>query len=161
MPVLPKPIPPLYTVYILRSTVRHASLYIGSTPHPPRRLRQHNGDAKGGAVRTSRSTLRPWEMVAIVSGFPGMIAALKFEWDSPNLLESCRLLTENQMGSDEPTYVAAHPIDLSHHDCNPEETQWSPEKAHSQLDLDPVQPPSPSSSSELRQVASQPAFLCA
>ena len=75
----PKPIPPLYTVYILRSTVRHSSLYIGSTPNPPRRLKQHNGDVKGGAARTSRGTLRPWEMVGVVSGFPGMVAALKFE----------------------------------------------------------------------------------
>ncbi len=75
----PKPIPPLYTVYILRSIVRHTSLYIGSTPHPPRRLKQHNGEAKGGAARTSRGSRRPWEMVGIVSGFPGMVAALKFE----------------------------------------------------------------------------------
>ncbi|RYP76212.1 hypothetical protein DL769_003683 [Monosporascus sp. CRB-8-3] len=80
----PKPVPPLYTVYILRSTIRHASLYIGSTPHPPRRLKQHNGEAKGGAARTSRSRLRPWEMVGIVSGFPGMVAALKFEWALAN-----------------------------------------------------------------------------
>ncbi|KAI5857436.1 hypothetical protein GGS23DRAFT_587376 [Durotheca rogersii] len=75
-----KPIPPLYTVYILRSTVRNSSLYIGSTPNPPRRLKQHNGDVPGGAARTSRTKLRPWEMVGLVSGFPGMVAALKFEW---------------------------------------------------------------------------------
>jgi structure-specific endonuclease subunit SLX1 len=80
MTPVPKAIPALYTVYILRSTVRHASLYIGSTPNPPRRLKQHNGDTRGGAVRTSRNSLRPWEMVALVSGFPGMIAALKFEY---------------------------------------------------------------------------------
>ncbi|KAI0407408.1 GIY-YIG catalytic domain-containing protein [Xylaria palmicola] len=80
MPVLAKPIPPLYTVYVLRSTVSHASLYIGSTPNPPRRLKQHNGEAKGGAARTSRRSLRPWEMVALVSGFPGMVPALRFEW---------------------------------------------------------------------------------
>ncbi|KAF4826582.1 Structure-specific endonuclease subunit SLX1 [Colletotrichum tropicale] len=79
MPVQSKPIPALYTVYILRSTVRHASLYIGSTPNPPRRLKQHNGEARGGAARTSRLSLRPWEMVGLVSGFPGSIAALKFE----------------------------------------------------------------------------------
>lgn len=76
----PKPIPALYTVYILRSQPRHASLYIGSTPHPPRRLSQHNGLAKGGAYRTSKKSLRPWDMVCLVSGFPSMIAALKFEW---------------------------------------------------------------------------------
>ena len=82
--VVTKPIPALYTVYILRSTMRHASLYIGSTPDPPRRLKQHNGEIKGGAARTSRATLRPWEMVALVSGFPGSVAALKFEWALTN-----------------------------------------------------------------------------
>lgn len=76
---LSKPLPALYTVYVLRSTVRRASLYIGSTPNPPRRLKQHNGETKGGAVRTARDRLRPWEMVALVSGFPSMVAALKFE----------------------------------------------------------------------------------
>ncbi|KAK6212089.1 GIY-YIG catalytic domain-containing protein [Colletotrichum tabaci] len=87
MPVQSKPIPALYTVYVLRSTVRHASLYIGSTPNPPRRLKQHNGEARGGAARTSRMSLRPWEMVGLVSGFPGMVAALKFEWalNNPHL----------------------------------------------------------------------------
>ncbi|KAK4122200.1 hypothetical protein N657DRAFT_646880 [Parathielavia appendiculata] len=80
MAVQCKPIPALYTVYLLRSTVRHASLYIGSTPNPPRRLSQHNGLVRGGAARTSRTKLRPWEMVALVSGFPSMTAALKFEW---------------------------------------------------------------------------------
>ncbi|KAK8066906.1 hypothetical protein PG997_013653 [Apiospora hydei] len=84
MAVLSKPLPALYVVYVLRSTVRHASFYIGSTPHPPRRLNQHNGVAKGGAARTSRNSLRPWEMVAVVSGFPGKIAALKFEWALAN-----------------------------------------------------------------------------
>ncbi|KAJ0116995.1 GIY-YIG catalytic domain-containing protein [Diaporthe amygdali] len=80
MTVQSKPIPALYVVYILRSTVRQASLYIGSTPHPPRRLNQHNGKAKGGAARTSRNSLRPWEMVGVVSGFPSMVGALKFEY---------------------------------------------------------------------------------
>lgn len=79
MVVQSKPIPALYVVYVLRSTVSLSSLYIGSTPNPPRRLKQHNGTAKGGAVRTAKSHLRPWEMVAVISGFPSMVGALKFE----------------------------------------------------------------------------------
>ncbi len=94
MSPVPKPIPALYTVYVLRSTVRHASIYIGSTPNPPRRLKQHNGDVKGGASKTSRATLRPWEMIVLVSGFPSLVAALKFESVLPvcfSILHICLL----------------------------------------------------------------------
>lgn len=83
MPIENKPIPALYTVYVLRSTVQHGCLYIGSTPDPARRLRQHNGQVKGGAARTSRERLRPWEMIVFVDGFTSMLGALKFEYVRP------------------------------------------------------------------------------
>ncbi|EAW24293.1 GIY-YIG catalytic domain containing protein [Aspergillus fischeri NRRL 181] len=75
----PRPIPIFYCCYLLRSTVRHASLYIGSTPNPARRLVQHNGVVKGGARRTAAEKLRPWEMLLVVEGFTSRLAALQFD----------------------------------------------------------------------------------
>ncbi|TPX63374.1 hypothetical protein SpCBS45565_g06660 [Spizellomyces sp. 'palustris'] len=72
--------PTFYGCYLLSSLkvgcTNHA--YVGSTPDPVRRLRQHNGEIKGGAKKTEKK--RPWDMVVVVYGFPNKYAALQFEW---------------------------------------------------------------------------------
>ena len=70
--------PSVFCVYLLRSLADRSRTYIGFTVNPRRRLRQHNGEVKGGARKTRLG--RPWEMVAFVWGFSSKIAALQFEW---------------------------------------------------------------------------------
>ncbi|KAL1848424.1 Slx4p interacting protein [Paecilomyces lecythidis] len=82
-----KPIPAFYCCYLLRSTVNHGKLYVGSTPNPRRRLAQHNGFSNGGAKHTAK--LRPWEMVMFVEGFMSRTGALQFEWSWQNTVK-CR-----------------------------------------------------------------------
>lgn len=55
-----------------------ASVYVGMTCDLKRRLRQHNGELVGGARRTTSG--RPWKVLATVSGFADIRAALRAEW---------------------------------------------------------------------------------
>ncbi len=69
-----------YGVYLLASLhpSHSRSAYIGFTVNPPRRIRQHNGEVKGGAWKTHSK--RPWEMQLVLHGFPSQVVALQFEW---------------------------------------------------------------------------------
>ncbi len=69
-----------YFVYLLEST-NHAT-YVGATVNLDHRLRQHNGEIKGGARATSMKVKNgeTWRRVCYVEGFPSWSECLKFEW---------------------------------------------------------------------------------
>ena len=53
--------------------------YAGVSPEPERRLRQHNGEIKGGAKYTT-SKGNGWHHICLISGFENKIQAMQFEW---------------------------------------------------------------------------------
>jgi structure-specific endonuclease subunit SLX1 len=69
-----------YFVYFLVSD--YESTYIGATVDLDHRLRQHNGEIKGGARATSVKVAQGqvWRRFCHVAGFPSWQAALQFEW---------------------------------------------------------------------------------
>lgn len=60
-------------IYLLRSDTR---TYVGATVDARRRLRQHNGEIKGGA-RATRG--RSWSLVCVVGPFENKSMALRWE----------------------------------------------------------------------------------
>ena len=65
----------MYVVYLLRC---ENYSYVGMTNDFTRRLRQHNGEIKGGARYTSKRT--DWYPVLIIDGFQDMKSAMQCEW---------------------------------------------------------------------------------
>jgi structure-specific endonuclease subunit SLX1 len=63
----------MWAVYLLVSGSR---TYVGCTTDVTRRLRQHNGEIRGGA-RATRG--RQWAVVLYVEGFPNRSVACTFE----------------------------------------------------------------------------------
>lgn len=74
-------------IYILRSTVNVKKSYVGVTNSLPRRLRQHNGELKGGARYTHAH--RPWRFLAIFV-VANRHDALSIEWK----IKHCRRTTD-------------------------------------------------------------------
>lgn len=69
-----------FFVYLLESADKKTS-YIGATVDLTHRLRQHNGELKGGAHATSAKLHTGiWTRVIHVKNFPDWSSALQFEW---------------------------------------------------------------------------------
>ena len=66
-----------WVCYLLVSS--DGATYVGATVDKDRRLKQHNGQLKGGARATSRKP-GDWRRHCFVQGFPDNHAALSFEW---------------------------------------------------------------------------------
>lgn len=67
-----------YYCYILKNGDNNRT-YNGFTTNPRRRIRQHNGEIKGGAKYTEKFGSN-WEYYFIMTGFPDSINALQCEW---------------------------------------------------------------------------------
>ena len=65
----------MYVVYLLKC---ENYSYVGMTNDIFKRLRQHNGEIKGGARYTSKR--KGWYPVLIIDGFQDMKSAMQCEW---------------------------------------------------------------------------------
>ena len=65
----------MYLVYLLKC---ENYSYVGMTNDIFKRLRQHNGEIKGGARYTSKG--QEWYPVLIIDGFLDMKSAMQCEW---------------------------------------------------------------------------------
>uniref|UniRef100_A0A1J3DU57 Structure-specific endonuclease subunit slx1 n=1 Tax=Noccaea caerulescens TaxID=107243 RepID=A0A1J3DU57_NOCCA len=71
------PKPKSWSVYLILSTNEPIKTYVGITTDFTRRLKQHNGEIKGGAKASSAG--RPWLCACIITGFTCLSQASSFE----------------------------------------------------------------------------------
>ena len=69
----------MWSVYLLATVEPPTKTYVGATIDIYRRLRQHNGEIKGGAHATSKVP-GGWYRVCYITGFESQREALRFEW---------------------------------------------------------------------------------
>ncbi|KAK9064378.1 hypothetical protein SSX86_015760 [Deinandra increscens subsp. villosa] len=70
--------PPNWSVYLILSTNSPIKTYVGVTNNFSRRLKQHNGELKGGAKASQAG--RPWICACLIRGFESKSEACKFEF---------------------------------------------------------------------------------
>lgn len=79
-----------WLTYCLSSSEGARQTYVGATNNEKRRLRQHNGELKGGARATHRESCRPWRYFLTVQGCRGQHDALSFERSWKNVSRKYR-----------------------------------------------------------------------
>jgi len=67
----------MWSVYLLWNPV-YKRTYIGCTTDVNRRLRQHNGEVKGGA-KSTRKYSPFWKVEMVIEGFDGRSSAMRWE----------------------------------------------------------------------------------
>lgn len=80
----------VFFVYWIQDKQR---VYVGATVDPARRLRQHNGEIKGGATRTRGGT---WRFHLLIYGFRTWVETLQFEWALRNAFRRCRSIVTRE-----------------------------------------------------------------
>uniref|UniRef100_A0A0D9XWU2 GIY-YIG domain-containing protein n=1 Tax=Leersia perrieri TaxID=77586 RepID=A0A0D9XWU2_9ORYZ len=86
-----------WCVYLIASS-RIPRTYVGVSTDFPRRLRQHNGELKGGAKASSAG--RPWNLACLIEGFVNRSEACEFESKWKNISRKMsRKRTEPSMAS--------------------------------------------------------------
>ncbi|XP_055817923.1 uncharacterized protein LOC129887015 [Solanum dulcamara] len=88
----------LWCVYLILSTNPPIKTYVGVTTNFSRRLKEHNGELKGGA-KASRSG-RPWICACLIRGFKGRSEACAFESKWKQISRKLPRTTEEQKPED-------------------------------------------------------------